>query len=220
MTAYEIYEKLLACYGEPQWWSLDPYEVMFEAILVQNTTWSSVKKTRELIGESLSPEWVECLSHEDLEVSVRPCGFYTAKSRTIKDVTAWYKGYDYDAAYVRTIPMDTLRQELMSIRGIGAETADVILVFSFYKPCFIIDAYTRRFLLRLGFSFPDDAAIKDFFEKELTPDAQLYGWYHWLIIDHCITRCRKKPTCEGCPFYCCCNDNIGDLKKESPDDVC
>lgn len=89
-------------------------------------------------------------------------------------------------------------QELLSIRGIGAETADVILVYSFYKASFIIDAYTRRFLSRLGYDISDDTTIKHFFETGLPEDAQFYGWYHWLILEHCISVCKKTPKCDIC----------------------
>ena len=134
----------------------------------------------------LTPEYIEDLSTEELEQIIRPCGFYKAKARTIQALT------------VHEVPMPRLRKELLSIRGVGAETADVILVYAFYKASFIIDAYTRRFLFRLGYNFSDDTAIKYFFEKELPEDAQFYGWYHWLILEHCISVCKKTPKCDIC----------------------
>ena len=68
-------------------------------------------------------------------------------------LTAWYHQYHFDPQAVQKEPMPRLRKELLSIRGIGTETADVILVYSFYKASFIIDAYTRRFLFRPGYDF-------------------------------------------------------------------
>lgn len=62
---------------------------------------------------------------------------------------------------------EALRSELLSTKGIGAETADVILVYALYQPSFVIDAYTRRFLSRLGFDFADDLEIRDFFVTKL-----------------------------------------------------
>ena len=92
-----------------------------------------------------------------------------------------------------------LRDELLALPGVGAETADVILVYAFYKPSFILDAYTRRWLTRLGFDADDDGR-RLFFESGLPRDAALYGRFHWLILDPCIARCRKTPCCAGCPF--------------------
>lgn len=200
LNAEELYEILLAAYGKPRWWSDDPFIVMFQAVLVQNTAWISVEKTCASIGDKLNPEYIGSLRSEELEQLINPCGFYKAKARTIQALIAWYRGYHFDRKKVQSIPMPDLRKELLSIRGIGEETADVILVYAFYQPTFIIDAYTRRFLLRLGYAFEDDTARKKFFETGLKKDAQLYGWYHWLILDHCISACKKGPKCDKCKF--------------------
>lgn len=203
-NADDLYRLLLASYGKPRWWSDDPYTVMFQAVLVQNTTWSTVEKACAALGGRLSPALIQALPPEELEEWIRPCGFCKAKARTIKDLTAWFLKYHFDSRLVRQIPGRDLRKELLSIRGIGKETADVILVYAFHKPSFIIDAYTRRFLARLGYDLPDDTAVRHFFESALPRDAQIYGWYHWLILDHCITVCRKTPKCDACPLkpYC------------------
>lgn len=200
LTARELSEKLLACYLKPRWWSDDPYEVMFEAVLVQNTNWNQVEKTRASIGDRFSPEWVAALPQGELEQIIRPCGFFTSKARTILALTAWYSQYGYDSSRVREAPPAQARRELLSIRGVGEETADVILVYAFYMPSFIIDAYTRRFLERMGFSFHNDKQIRAFFESGLPRDAAAYGQVHWLLLTHGIAHCRKSPNCGGCPF--------------------
>ena len=100
-----------------------------------------------------------------------------------------------------------MRKELLGIKGIGAETADVLLVYAFHRASFIIDAYTRRFLSRLGIEFDDDMQIRSFFENGLPADYQIYGWYHWLILDHGISRCKKVPACDDCIFTKCPNCN-------------
>ena len=200
LNAQEIYHALLAAYGKPRWWSDDPFTVMFQSVLVQNTAWSSALKTCLPIKDKLTPEYIGNLPTEELEQLISPCGFYRAKARTIQALVAWYRRYQFDRHTVQNTPMPDLRKELLSVRGIGAETADVILVYAFYQPTFIIDAYTRRFLLRLGYEFADDTAIKNFFETGLPKEAQLYGWYHWLLLEHCISACKKSPKCDKCKF--------------------
>jgi len=200
LSAEEIYKILLTAYGKPRWWSDDPFTVMFQSVLVQNTAWSSVEKTCTPIGDKLTPEYIGNLRTVELEQLISPCGFYKAKARTIQALITWYRCYHFDRRKIQSVPMPDLRKELLSIRGIGNETADVILVYAFYQPTFIIDAYTRRFLLRLGYEFSDDTAIKNFFETGLKKDAQLYGWYHWLILEHCISVCKKSPDCDKCKF--------------------
>ena len=204
-----IYETLLAAYGQPRWWSEDPYQVMFQSVLVQNTAWANVEKTCAALGDAIRPEKVACLSTSELETMVRPCGFCKGKARAIQALTRWYQGYGFDQGAAQALPQGQLRQELLALPGVGPETADVILVYAFYKPSFIVDAYTRRLLQRLGYGFPDDGAIRRFFQQGLPRDAKTYGHLHWLILDHCIQRCKKAPHCQGCPFAHCCSEEGG-----------
>lgn len=200
LSATEAYNTLLAAYGTPRWWSEDPFVVLVQSVLVQNTTWSTVEKTWAALGGRLTPEAVERLSGQELERLIAPCGFQKAKACTIRELAGWFRGYGCDPRRLEEVPLPQLRGELLALRGIGPETADVILVYAFYRPSFVIDAYTRRLLDRLGYGFPDDDAIRCFFEEGLPRDARVYGQFHWLILDHCILRCRKVPRCGQCPF--------------------
>lgn len=205
MTAQELYRALVQYYGTPCWWSENPYQVMLESILVQHTTWNSVKKLRPLFENNLSPFFFYNMEQEALEELIRPCGFQTAKAKTIKAVTEWFLQYQCDQSAVRKQPFDQLRKELLSVRSIGAETADVILVYAFYQPTFIVDAYTRLFLKRLGYSFENDVQIKTFFQNEFRSEYLYYGNIHWLILKHCIAHCKKTPLCIDCLFWKNCN---------------
>ena len=193
IAAEGLYEMLLDAYGEPGWWSDDPYRVIFQSVLVQNTAWPSVVRVCD--GATISPEAVMGMDVGDLEDMIRPCGFARAKVRTIRSLTEWYVSRGCDVSGIET---EALREELMSIRGVGAETADVILVYAFRRPSFVIDAYTRRLLERLGDERWDDAHIRDYFEGGLPRDAEIYGRIHRLILEHCIGVCRKTPRCSGC----------------------
>ena len=204
MTATEIYEKLYAAYGQPGWWSHDPYTVMVQAILVQNTAWASVLKVTEAISPPLTPARVLGMEAQTLEELIRPCGFCKGKAAAIRGLTAWYQGYGCDAGAVRAAGQEALRKQLLAIKGVGAETADVILVYAFHQPSFVIDAYTRRLMKRLGYSFDNDQELRRFFTSELKKDDLLYGWYHWLILEHGIHHCRKTPVCDQCPLENVC----------------
>lgn len=203
MTANELYEKLRQMYGKPRWWSDDPYVVMFQAVLVQNTSWTQVEKTTASIVATLDPEKIETMSESVLEELIRPCGFAKGKAATIKRLTDWFSGYDFSADRTADMTNENLRSEILSIKGVGAETSDVLMVYAFHRASFIIDAYTRRLLKRLGYDFDNDADIRSFFENDLPEDYEVYGWVHWLILDHSIGRCKKTPVCEGCLFLKC-----------------
>ena len=204
MTASELYGKLRTEYGQPRWWSNDPFVVMVQAILVQNTAWSSVEKVTDAMMPKLTPTCVLGLKTEELEDLIRPCGFCKGKAAAIHRLIEWYGKYAYRVDRVRMRDKQALRKELLDIKGVGAETADVLLVYAFHEASFVVDAYTRRLLKRLGFVFSGDDEIRAFFEAGLENDYQLYGWYHWLILEHGIQHCRKIPVCEKCVFEKTC----------------
>ena len=204
MNAAEIFKKLYAAYGRPEWWSDDPCVIMVQAVLVQNTSWSSVEKVTAGAAHTFTPSYIMGLETAELEDLIRPCGFCKRKAATIFRLMEWYSGYDCDVRKASVKEQNELRKELLSIKGIGAETADVILVYALHKPSFIIDAYTRRFLERMGFAFSNDDEIRCFFENGLEQDYRIFGWYHWLILEHGINCCRKEPQCGQCPLQPSC----------------
>lgn len=115
LNAQEIYHGLLIIYGKPRWWSDDPFTVMFQSVLVQNTAWSSVEKTCTPIGDKMTPEYIGSLRTEELEQLISPCGFYKAKARTIQALVSWYRSCHFDRREVQSVPMPDLRKELLSI---------------------------------------------------------------------------------------------------------
>jgi endonuclease-3 related protein len=67
-------------------------------------------------------------------------------------------------------PTQELRDELLSLNGIGPETADSILLYAGQHEVFVVDAYTRRILGRHGI-VPETAKYEDvrhFVERALT----------------------------------------------------
>lgn len=117
------------------------------------------------IADKLTPKYIEKLPIEELERLIRPCGFYKAKAQTIKALIAWFKKYNFKRECAEQVFTSKLQKELISIQGIGVKTAGIILVYAFYKMYFIVDSYTRRFLLRLGYKFSDDIAVKIFLKQ-------------------------------------------------------
>jgi len=201
LTPEILYNELSEAYGGvgPGWWPGDPYTIMVTAVLVQNVSWRNVEKSVALFGNELTPEWVSGRTEEELVPRIRPCGFYTAKARTVLALTEWYGRYGYDVPTVQKNPPDQLRRELLAIRGIGEETADAVLLYAFHFPTFVIDAYTRRFFGRMGLD-PEYGDIRKFFTDGLPKDADLYARFHALILDHGKNHCGKRPSCAGCVF--------------------
>jgi len=198
-----IYNTLLAHHGDLKWWpAKSPYEVIVGAVLTQNTAWGNVEKAISNFADNLSPNFVLDASTEELEIIIRPAGFYKQKALYLKAVTMWYARYNFDVQTVQEKPLDKIRRELLAVKGIGKETADSILLYAFGYATFVVDAYTMRLCER----FPIDIekkydVVKAYFESNLERDAEIYNHYHALIVINGKEYCRKtKPLCDKCPL--------------------
>ncbi|MEA4924497.1 MAG: endonuclease III domain-containing protein [Syntrophomonadaceae bacterium] len=202
----DIYNTLLKAYGQRHWWPADTaYEMMVGAILTQNTTWLNVEKAINNLGKRLSPEYIAAASNEDLAVIIRPSGYYNQKVLKLKALTEWFKKYSYDVEQARQIDGQLLRDELLAVKGVGPETADSILLYALDKPFFVVDAYTRRFLARLGYALPQAYdELRVVIENSLPQAVPLYNEFHALIVEHAKQHCKKTPLCPACPVEDVC----------------
>lgn len=139
------------------WWDTEnPWEIVVGAILVQNTNWKNVDYSLTNIRETIGfdPKALAAIDQLELQELIRPSGFYKNKSRAIKALFDWFQGYQFDIQALQKKDQELLREELLNIRGIGQETADVLLVFIFGKAVFIADKYAQRIFNRLGIEEP------------------------------------------------------------------
>ena len=197
-----IYKTLSARYGNLHWWpAKTPYEVMVGAILTQNTAWGNVEKAIANFGDQLTPEFVQGADIKKLSEIIHPAGFFNQKSVYLKNMTDWYAKYSFDVPTVRRESLEKLRPELLSVKGIGKETADSILLYTFGFPTFVVDAYTTRLCERYPIDIKKDYdSIKACFEKSLPKDVDVYNNFHAMIVINAKDHCRKKPLCTGCPL--------------------
>lgn len=199
-----IYHRLLDNYGHQHWWPADePFEVMVGAILTQSAAWLNVEKaiTNLKAAGALSPRALRRLSLPEIAALIHPCGYYNVKARKLKSLAQWvgeYGGDDLSKLFSGS--PDQLRQQLLSVWGIGLETADSIILYAANKPVFVIDAYTRRIISRVGLE-PDSnsyAAYQSLFRDNLPAGAALFNEYHALLV--CLGKdvCRPRPLCPQC----------------------
>ncbi|HEX2923816.1 MAG TPA: hypothetical protein VHS28_07305, partial [Chloroflexota bacterium] len=100
-----------------------------------------------------------------------------------------------------------LREVLLGIWGVGAETADSIVLYGARQPIFVVDAYTRRIFGRLGLSRPDAGyeELQRLFMDSLPPSVELFQEYHALIVALGKETCRPRPLCDHCPLHRLCS---------------
>jgi len=202
-----IYKKLLKKFGPQDWWPGDtPFEIAVGAVLTQNTNWQNVERAIANLkrARALSAKRIHAMKHAELAELIRPAGYFNVKSRRLKNFVA-YLVEEHGGSMARmakgTLP--DLRHGLLSVNGVGPETADSILLYALDKPTFVIDAYTKRALSRHGF-LPYEESYEDYrslFMDNISPDVELYNEYHALFVALGKHLCRpRNPLCDQCPL--------------------
>ena len=206
----DIFDRMLSRYGEQHWWPADtPFEMMVGAVLTQATAWTNVELAIARLKDAavLSPAAIRSMDIETLASLIYSSGFYNAKAQRLKALVAYLgETYDDDIEAMRSEGGAKLRRELLGVKGIGEETADAILLYALGKPSFVIDAYTRRLISRLGIAPNSEAysAYQKLFSDNLQQDTTMFAEYHALIVQHGKEACRKTPVCEGCCLRSVC----------------
>ncbi len=225
LAPHTLYEILLKEVGNLNWWPMDKgyhkkngsdprYEIIVGAILTQNTAWSNVEKalTNLKSQNKLDINNISNVDIENLQELIRPSGFFKQKAKRLKDFTEYLKNNyqgNLDNFFDRDI--NTIREELLSLNGIGPETADSIILYAGNLPIFVVDAYTKRICERLPFNANISYnEIQQFFQKDLCKKyssqdiPKVYNELHAQIVILAKNYCKKNPECDKCPLkqYC------------------
>ena len=202
----EMFDLMLNHFGPQHWWPGETeIEIIVGAILTQNTNWNNVEKailnlkTDNLLSvEALYNALPSCLAE-----NIRPAGYFNIKAGRLKNlINVIMEKYGGDITRFLNEETPKLREELISIRGVGPETADSILLYAAKRPVFVIDAYTHRILNRHGLS-DDQVAyydLQDLFMNNLPEDTGLFNEFHALIVRTGKEYCRRRPLCNLCPL--------------------
>ncbi|HLD05369.1 MAG TPA: hypothetical protein VJG90_06635 [Candidatus Nanoarchaeia archaeon] len=216
-TTRFVYKTLLKAYGSQGWWPLlyrrekpgfdqdgyhpkneqQRFEIILGAILTQNTSWKNVEKSMRLLQEKelLSLEKLDKVPLKRLATLIKSSGYFNQKAKKIQAMIRFLKS-----------KQPTTRENLLSIWGVGPETADSILLYAYRQPIFVIDAYTKRIFSRIGLC-KDDVRyeeLQQMFHKGLENNSPLFNEYHALIVEHAKRYCKTQPICEGCPLISMC----------------
>jgi len=201
-----LYARLYAAWGTQHWWPGEtPFEVMVGAILTQNTAWTNVEKA---IGNVKAAGMLEAEALRTAPLAkvadlIRPSGYFNVKARRLRHFLEFLHREGGEAG-LRALPPRELREKLLSVNGLGPETADSILLYALDRSVFVIDAYTRRVLRRHRLIRGDEdyEEVRALFEEHLPRRRRLYNEYHALFVRVGKYHCRPKARCEGCPLAC------------------
>jgi endonuclease-3 related protein len=175
------------------------------AILTQNTNWGNVEKAIANLkaADLLSPAALHNMEVTQLAHLIRPAGYFNVKAKRLKSFIDWlFADYDGELTGLERVGTESLRQELLSVKGIGRETADSILLYALNREIFVVDAYTARVAVRHRLIEPeaDYEQLRDLFQSNLPQDVQLFNEYHALLVRVGKEFCRPKARCPGCPL--------------------
>lgn len=200
-----IYQQLLQHYGPQHWWPAESaFEVMVGAILTQNTAWSNVEKAIANLRahDKLDAAAIAATRKDHLANWLRPSGYFNVKTARLKHFCHWYEHAGGFSRLSQTAS-EELREMLLSVNGVGPETADDILLYAFERPVFVIDAYTRRLFARLQLFTGNESydTLRMAIESALGSDVALFNEYHALIVRHAREVCRSNPRCGRCVLF-------------------
>ena len=202
----EMRQLLLDHFGPQEWWPGEtPLEVMVGAVLTQNTNWTNVEKAiQNLKAEDLlSLKALNAMSTQALAEKIRPAGYFNVKAKRLKNLVRFvFERYSGSLDELSNEAIESLRQGLLSVNGVGPETADSILLYALERPVFVVDTYTHRILLRHGMADEQMAyhELQEVFMDHLPEDLALFNEFHALIVRTGKEYCKKRPLCSDCPL--------------------
>lgn len=201
------YNSLFTAFGPQHWWpGKTPFEVIVGAILTQNTSWTNVERAIANLRDArlLTPAAIERASPQEIEELIRSSGYFRQKARKLKAFCEFLR-HEYGGSLSRMFaqPTAALCEKLLSVFGIGPETADSILLYAGGHPVFVVDAYTKRMLSRHGW-IGEDAKYDDvrwIFERQFPGETARFNEFHALIVQVGKRFCRvQEPRCGECPL--------------------
>jgi len=209
---WSIFRKLFHYFGPQHWWPAQtPFEVIVGAILTQNTVWQNVEKAITNLKKAnlLHPERLRLTLPQKLAQLIRPAGYYNIKAHRLLAVVKWLQDQG-GLKRLSALPTLTIRAQLLKCYGVGAETADSILLYALNRPVFVIDAYTRRILSRYGLITGDEPyeelrhgveqSLARYLGNDPNSTIQVFNEFHALLVRLAKENCRKNPLCRNCPL--------------------
>jgi len=224
-----IYSKLYSHYGKQHWWPValeketipkyhknikhnekQKLEICFGAILTQNTNWKNVEKAIVQLNKNqlINVNKIIKINNKKLAKIIKSSGYHNQKAIKLKNFCLFLeKNYNSKLNSFFKNNIVKIRNELLSINGIGPETADSMILYAAKKPIFVVDAYTKRIMNRIGFKENTYDELQDLFMNNLKRNEKLFNWYHTLLVELGKNVCKTKPLCQNCPLEQSCNKN-------------
>lgn len=203
-----IFTGLLQHFGPQHWWPAEStFEIALGAIVVQRTSWhnaaAAVANLRH--HKVLEPSALLALKPAQLMSLIRPAGFFRQKTARVYALAQWWLAHGGEGG-IASLDDVNLRNSLLAINGVGAETADAIALYAFERPRFVADAYARRIFARMHKHAPANnyEQLRLYVENALGADVPRLNEFHALLVKLGQQYCAPRPRCQQCPLSADC----------------
>ena len=211
-----MHDQLAETYGPQHWWPAEtPFEMILGAYLTQNTAWKAVERSLANLraAGALTVDGLRSIPLDELQRLIQPSGFPTRKAPALKAfVDLLDAEFGGSLELLAASPTDALRRRLLSLPGVGPETADAILLYALGHPVPVADEYLRRIaerhrLLkptpgrnRKGYNSLADLTRQAFATDATENQAQLFNEFHALTVAVGKAHCGRTARCADCPL--------------------
>ncbi len=176
----------------------DPFLVLISCLLSlrtrDTTTWPVCQRLFAKVG---SPDGFLKLSPAELERLIYPVGFYKTKTRTILAVCQ-----DLKQRFQGQVPSEL--EALLSLKGVGRKTANLVLIEGFGKQGMCVDTHVHRISNRLGYVRTKSPHDTEFALRKKLP-APYWNDYNALLVLWGQNICKPiSPLCSKCVVNTIC----------------
>ena len=221
-----IYSGLFSHFGPQHWWPVtksgvtpkyhkniklnekQKLEICFGAILTQNTNWKNVEKAIIQLNKNqlIDINKIIKINNKKLAKIIKSSGYHNQKAKKLKNFCSFlFNNYDGNIKIFFKNDIVNLRNELLSINGIGPETADSIILYAAKKPIFVVDTYTKRIMNKISYKEETYDELQNLFMNNLELNEKLFNEYHALLVELGKNICKTKPMCNKCPLNKMCD---------------
>lgn len=176
----------------------DPFKILISTLLSLRTKDEvTAIATERLFALAKTPAEMEKLKEEEIRKAIYPVGFYRNKAETILNVCRTLINC-FDSRVPENI------EELLTIRGVGRKTANLVVALGYNKPGICVDIHVHRISNRLGYVHTKNPEKTEFALREKLP-AEYWIKYNTLMVSFGRNTCRPvSPLCSLCSVsnYC------------------
>ena len=177
----------------------DPYPILISCLLsLRAKDTVTLPVSLKLFSIAVTPDQMLALSISQIESIVRPVNYYRRKALLLHSVSA-----DLLNRFDGRVP--ATRHELLSIKGVGLKTANLVLAEAFGVPAICVDVHVHRISNRLGIISTTTVQETERALQLVLPEKYWIVWNRLLVMLGQTICTAQSPFCSICPLADVCH---------------